>query len=50
MVEWACPKAVQENGEHRWEYFSVENGEEWDRCTDCGEVRMVRFHDTGSGG
>lgn len=37
------------NGEHRWEYFEVRQGEEYERCFECGETRFVRFYDLGSG-
>lgn len=35
---------------HRWEYFGVQQGLEWDRCMVCGETRLSGFHDIGSGG
>lgn len=38
------------DGDHRMEYLEVKNGEEWERCADCGESNLVRFHDVGSGG
>jgi hypothetical protein len=41
---------IKTNQEHRWEYFGVQQGEEWERCLDCSEVRLARYHDTGSGG
>lgn len=39
-----------EGNNHRWEYFGVVQGEEWERCMDCGESRLAGYHDTGSGG
>lgn len=38
------------DGEHTWEYFETSQGEEWERCKDCFETNLVRFHDVGSGG
>jgi hypothetical protein len=42
--------AQYRDGEHRFEYWKVEHGEEWERCADCGEPHFARFHDVGSGG
>jgi len=36
--------------ECRTEYLETKNGEEWERCADCGESRFVRYHDVGAGG
>jgi hypothetical protein len=38
------------DGGHRWEYFGTQQGEEWERCADCMEARLARYHDVGSGG
>jgi len=45
-----CQLSYSSDGEHRWEYFGVQQGEEWDRCMDCGEARLSGYHDTGSRG
>lgn len=51
MMSFCQSYAAQyRNGEHRWEYMEVRQGEEWERCADCGEQQFVRFHDVGSGG
>lgn len=36
--------------DHRTEFFETRNGEEWERCLDCGEHVFVRYHDVGCGG
>jgi hypothetical protein len=33
------------DGKHRWEYLETRQGEEWERCADCGEANLVRFED-----
>jgi hypothetical protein len=35
--------------EHKWEWSGMSQGEEWERCADCGEVRLAGYHDLGSG-
>lgn len=36
--------------DHVGEYYEVNHGEVWERCTKCGNLFFVRYHDTGSGG
>ena len=43
----ASEKAV--NGEHVGEYFETSHGEVWEKCTNCGNLFFVRYHDVGSG-
>ena len=45
-----CRSSSNSTNEHEWEYDGTHQGEEWERCRRCGDVRLARYHDVGSGG